>query len=173
MAGEADVVETIIAMREAGRVVRCHTMICHERPNLATHCHNMVGMLLVLHPNPHLQLIQLIQTHDFPERWIGDMPAPAKDNLGIYLAALENRVCDYFGIQYSYSEEEWWWLKALDKLDLLLWGKDELAMGNKNVVRMIGIVEEWFVRQKRKIPGPVMEFVENHRWRRLSDVVPG
>ncbi len=171
MAGE---VWLATALREASFVTRCHTMPHHGSYPNGLHCHNMLNLLLILWPgDPPMNLIRAIQFHDVPERWTGDMPAPVKRNMK-GLAELESHVFSVLGIGYSLSEFEQQWLKALDKVELLLWCKDQAAMGNTLVTQMIMKLAVWFGEKEKldEIPEPVLQFTTEHVWSRLDDNLP-
>lgn len=167
----------IQATREAGTVRRCHIVPHHGQYNIAQHSYGAVSLLLLLNPEPSLNLIKAVQWHDAGERWLGDMPAPAKwDNfdLGQVYEAAERRVLDAIGLLPELTREEEHWLKAVDTLDLWLWCREEEALGNATVKAMRLACEK--VTDARALDGtlpkPVAAFyaaTRQQEHQRLSD----
>lgn len=165
------------ATREAGTVRRCHIVPHHGQYNIAQHSYGAVSLLLLLHPEPSLNLIKAVQWHDVGERWLGDMPAPAKwsnPELGAVYEAAEERVLKTLGLLPDLTEEEVNWLKAVDTLELLLWCREEAALGNATVAPMLRACVD--VTEKRAqdgtLPNPVWAFYLEETLRehqRLSD----
>lgn len=164
----------VYALREAGKVKRCHTVPCHHTPTVNEHSGNMVDLLLVLHPQPTMNLVRACRLHDTPERWSGDIPAPAKQVLGKYLKEFEARSMEALGLGYTLSPYEFEWLHALDKLELLMWARDEQAMGNQNVIPMIADLVIWFTAASKdgRIPNELLGLMDGFCWVRLTDYPP-
>lgn len=164
----------VYALREAGKVKRCHTVPCHHTPTVNEHSGNMVDLLLALHPQPTMNLVRACRLHDTPERWSGDMPAPAKQVLGERLTEFEARAMNALGLGYTLNKSEGQWLMALDKLELLMWARDEQAMGNQNVIPMVADLVIWFNAASRNglLPNEVMSLMEGFCWVRLTDYPP-
>lgn len=167
----------VLATREAGTVRRCHTVPHHGQYNLAQHSYGAVSLLLLLHPEPSLNLIKAVQWHDVGERWLGDMPAPAKwDNpdLGRVYEEAEQKLLERLGLAQKLTDEELNWLKAVDTLELWLWCREEEALGNEAVSAMRRACEE--VTEKRRLEGSLPALVagfyvvaKHQPHRRLSD----
>lgn len=168
--GIQDTVIRAIALREAGKVVRNHTMPVHRECRLAEHCYNMVTLYFLLCPAPKLEVVRAITVHDFPERWLGDVPAPAKKEEDLLL--LQERIMTHFELSYELTPADEKWVIAVDKLDLFLWGEDETAMGNRNVEQMQRRLRNWFAEHANRIPYEVRNFYEKFQWRRLDDGIP-
>jgi hypothetical protein len=119
----------VLATREAGQVVRCHTVPRVPYYDVAQHTFGALNLLLLLHPGPSVDLIKAVQWHDVAERWTGDVPATAKwgnPALGEFLAERETDVLTRLELSVSLGEEDTRWLKAVDILDLWLWGRENL-----------------------------------------------
>jgi len=167
----------VTATREAGDVRRCHIVPHHGQYNVAQHSYGAMSLLLLLHPNPSLDLIKAVQWHDCAERWLGDIPAPAKwtsSELGRVYEQAEEKVLKVLGLLPSLGREETNWLKAVDTLDLWLWCREEEAMGNETVSAMRRACET--VTETRdlegSLPEPVRMFyaaAKAYPHRRLSD----
>lgn len=160
-----------LALREAATVERCHTVPHHGSYSVGLHVHNMLNLLFLLHPDPPMGLVLAIQYHDVPERWTGDLPAPVRTRIRDF-EKLESAIFDSLGVGYSIDVETGWWLVALDKLELLLWTKDQHAMGNCHVLNMMQYLGLWFDEHKEHIPKPVWDFLVSHAWTRTSDLLP-
>lgn len=166
--------ELITILREAGKIERCHTIPHHGTYTTGQHCHDMLSLLFALHPEPSMDLVRAIQTHDVGERWIGDIPGPAKyTNHKMSETADEAEFdCRYsIGVISTLTRQESEWLKALDKIELWLWAKDQVALGNKNVDEVLTLVEGYILGCDW-IPEPCMVFVRDYKWERTTDVPP-
>jgi hypothetical protein len=167
----------VAATREGGMVRRCHAIPHHGLYNIAQHSFGAVSLLLLLHPNPSLNLIKALQWHDVAERWLGDMPGPAKTvngDLGEVYERVESRVLFQLGLSPDLQPEEQHWLKAMDVLELWLWCREEEALGNRNVSRMRLSCEEIMrvLILDDRMPGPAEAFYHDATTRphnRLSD----
>jgi len=129
----------VAATREGGAVRRCHIVPHHGLYNVAQHSYGAVSLLLILHPDPPLALIKAVQWHDVAERWLGDMPAPAKmvnAELAAEYELTEARILSRLGLLPNLTAGEKAWLRAVDVLDLWMWSREEERMGNGNVTRM-------------------------------------
>ena len=167
----------LAATREAGTVRRCHIVPHHGQYNIAQHSYGAVSLVLLLHPNPSVSLIKAVQWHDVAERWLGDVPAPAKwDNpeLGEVYERTEAQLLNRLGLFAQLTAEEQAWLKAVDTLELWLWCREEEALGNAAVTPMRLACEK--VTEKRRLEGSLPEPVcalyaaaKAQPHRRLSD----
>ena len=130
--------DTIKALLEAGQVERLHTTPHHMCYNIATHSWGMAALLFKLYPTPPSnQLIKAVLFHDVAERYVGDMPGPAKwwtvPDCGEILQEAEQVICILLGVNTSLAEIEKDWLKALDLLELQQYCWAEEQMGNHTV----------------------------------------
>ena len=144
----------LAATREAGTVRRCHIVPHHGQYNIAQHSYGAVSLLLLLHPNPSLTLIKAVQWHDVAERWLGDIPAPAKwthAELGEAYERAEEELLKCLGLFGELTDLEVAWLKAVDTLELWLWCREEEALGNAAVTPMRRACEK--VTEKRQLEG--------------------
>lgn len=144
----------IAATREAGTVRRCHIVPHHGQYNIAQHSYGAVSLLLLLHPHPSLNLIKAVQWHDVAERWLGDIPAPAKwthTELGEAYERAEEELLKRLGLFGELTDLEVAWLKAVDTLELWLWCREEEALGNAAVTPMRRACEK--VTEKRQLEG--------------------
>jgi hypothetical protein len=115
------------ATREGGRVQRCHVVDHKGLYDVAQHTYGALNLLLLLHPEPSLQLIKAVQWHDVAERWTGDVPATAKwmnPRLREALKLLEEPLMKRFGLHQDLTLQEKEWLAAVDILELWLWSRE-------------------------------------------------
>lgn len=134
----------VAATREGGTVRRCHGTPHHGLYNIAQHSFGAVTLLLLLHPAPSVDLIKAVQWHDVAERWLGDMPSPAKSTnpeLARVYEETEARLLYQLGLLPELQQAEQHWLKAVDLLDLWLWAREEKHLGNQNVAGMLEACE--------------------------------
>lgn len=175
----------VYATREGGAVERCHGTPHHGSYSVGLHTFNAVSLLLLLHPAPSLDLIKTVQWHDVAERWLGDVPSPAKSVAHGFVepyAQAEERVLYQLGLcrlGCDLPADDLNWLKAVDILELWLWTADQLLLGNRNVTRMRRSCEEVLDRYRaaRTLPAEVAAFYDAERTSpmpngRLSDVWP-
>lgn len=168
--------ERIRFLREAAAVTRCHTFGAPDpAQTVGLHSHNALNLLLVLHPEPSLNLIKAVQWHDAPERYTGDIAAPAKwasEKLTDAIFEIEMQIHEYFGTAVELAQDELLWLFTVDKLDLLLMAQERLALGDIRFMQMQVEAAAWFA--SHKIPVQVNRFLG--AWvpgSRLMDKVPG
>jgi hypothetical protein len=155
--------ERVRFLREASRVVRCHT---HGAPdpayNVGLHTHGIMDLLLVLHPDPPLELIKAVQWHDAPERYTGDTPAITKwhsTDIANALSRLEVRIHEHFGTQTVLDRSEVNWLVCLDKLELLFWANEQRALGDYRFDHMATVLVAWFASRKN-VPVQIARLLE-------------
>jgi len=163
--------DKINALREGGNIRRFHTWSVHGTHTIAHHSFNAVNLLLVLHPNPSMNLVKAVQWHDAPsELWTGDTPAPAKwhsNGLKEKLRELEllvNVACET-AVALTPEEEKWLW--AVDKIDLWLWVIEQENLGNKTVKLIHDRLDVAF-SQPNRLPPECVKFVKNYKWKKVN-----
>lgn len=168
--------ERILAIREGGQTQRCHTLPHSGEYNVATHSYNALSLLFLLYPGePSQGLVKAVLWHDVPERWTGDVPAPAKwasPVLKNILDSLEDRIfekLELLNIFTELSEEEQNWLTAVDLLELYIWGKEQEALGNQSAKELNKRVIELVKKKQEKIPKKVWKFIKNFNWSRTPE----
>lgn len=165
--------DLVTMLREASHVKRCHTMAIIGEYTVGQHSFDMVTLLLALHPHASRELIIACLAHDLAERWVGDIPAPTKWSdpmLNGHLEKLEHSILDKLGLNVVLNPIEARWLHGLDRVELLLWSKDQLAMGNQSAANVVAALLRWF--QNNELPEALKRFVENHKWQRTPDTIP-
>lgn len=166
----------IMAMREGGAVERCHTIPHIGEYSNAKHSFNAACLILVLHPEPNLELVKAVMLHDIPERWLGDLPAPAKwynESLNREYEFAEQCVRTHWAVDFGpLTEEEKQWLDGVDKLEFYLWCWDQYKFGNQHICRAMEAVTGWFEQNMAQVPDPIWDFYQNFLWERLPSVKP-
>lgn len=162
--------QRVLAVREGGYVQRVHTMPHLSHYNVAQHAWNATALLLLLHPDPSLDLIKHVMFHDVAERWIGDLPYPARKEhaaLGAAESSALAAVDQVLDICDSLSVTENYWLDALDMLEFFMWCNDELSLGNQFVRGSRKNAMTAMTQMMRTVPKPVWdiysEFLVNGR----------
>lgn len=148
----------ILAMREGGEVNRCHATPRHRPYNNASHSYGVVSLILILHPDPSKRLIEAALWHDSAERWVGDLPAPAKmssPELAKHYEREEASILNHFQIPavWQLTPDEQEWLKNCDTLELWLWCREEIHSGNRAIGRMLKACEH--ITQQRINSGSI------------------
>jgi len=127
----------ILSLRRAGYVTRAHTIPHAMTQTIAEHSAHALSIILVLHPDPSMDLIKAILWHDTPEIHTGDVPAPVKRYNADLCHALNKAESKWISehptfneAMFNLTDHEFLWLKAADTLELMLWSDDQIAMGN-------------------------------------------
>lgn len=170
--------DRVRAFREAGAVSRCHALDHSTRHNIAQHSYGALTLLLVLHPEPSLELVKTLLWHDAAERWLGDLPATAKwgnRELKSAYEEAERRVLKalwVFPKLLAPAEQDW--VKACDTLDLWFWCREQQALGNQLLGEWVTNCEAVLnaLRTSERLPSPVADLYDAARARphsRLTD----
>ena len=150
-----DRIGSIVYLLEAGNVERCHTTPHHGSYTVASHSWRMLTLLFKLHPSPGVDLIKAVQFHDVGERVYGDVPAYCNDH-----GELEQHIRRKVFVDVSLDKEDQQWLYCLDKLELFLWCRDQIAMGNRNVEPILEEMKTLLSRTlfEETMPGDVIHY---------------
>lgn len=170
-----DLVDFVTKLREGSAVERAHTLPHHGSYSVGKHSYDATMLLFALHPGPTMELVKSVMAHDLGERWCGDVPAPTKwsdGELAKRLGKLEKQCLAHLGFDISLTHDDALWLNAVDKLELLLWAKEQLAMGNQNALVVVANLLAWFKVSIKQIPQPVLDFIAIHKWTRTPDIIP-
>ena len=165
--------DRVTYLREASNVERAHTIPHHGSYTVGKHSYDAVMLLLALKPDASRALIMAVLYHDLGERFTGDTPTPAKfmdGEFGKRLDQLEARAREFLSVNVELTNDERMWLHAVDRVELLLWSKDQLAMGNLNAASIIGSLLSHISHMD--MPQVVREFIESHEWTRHPDILP-
>jgi len=165
--------ERLELTRQGGTVKRSHTNFIHQPENNAEHTYNMLNIILILHPNPSVDLIKAASWHDVPERFTGDIPSPAKrlfPKLKEASLEAEKRIAKQFNFDVVLSDDELNWLKAADKLEYMMHCAEEIARGNAMArVRMDRVKED--ILTNNATPPQIREFAENYRHNPSNEII--
>lgn len=169
-------VDRVIALREAGKVERCHTLPHYTSYSVAQHSYDALSLLLLLYPGePSVGLIKHVLWHDAPERWLGDIPGPAKgENAGLngeYLLAEDRLIAILVQTNPDLRADEQRWVHAVDAIEFYLWAEDQVALGNQNAKAPRDKARAFLTRAdvQKWLPKECSEFLANYVWKRLSD----
>ncbi len=175
--GGMNIAQQVLAVREGGQTKRCHTFPHSGSYDVATHSFNALSLLLLLYPGtPSVALITAVLWHDVPERWTGDVPAPAKwasPVLKAELDKLETLIFQRLQIHECFEElgeEELDWLTAVDLLELFIWSAEQKVNGNHAADGMIDRIVELFDDRAEKIPKEVRNFLMEFKWSRAPEL---
>lgn len=145
------------------RVKRYHTLDTLCGQNNAEHSFGVASLVYLFYGAcvPRAELVLAALRHDLPEYATGDIPAPAKRELGIsaqfdaYECAVLSKHCSDMP---QLSEYEMRVLKAADTADLLLFCQREISMGNGGMVKVFerGV---GYLRELGYVNDQVREFI--------------
>lgn len=122
------------ALRDAASVLRYHTARTLRSQTLACHSHGVAVLVIHVLPTASRELIQAALFHDLAEKLTGDLPAPVKracPELNIAVSVLEQRFATEHGIDITLTSHEQSVLKWCDTMELVLWCREEMEMGNR------------------------------------------
>lgn len=127
--------DNIIQARAGGRVERCHAIPHQGGYSNAAHSWGVAMLMHALWPEDFSRLAIYCLSHDVPEAWVGDIPAPLLryvPGLKVSLGGLEdglNRLID-LPAESELNDLDYAKLKACDKLEFYLWCREQGLMGN-------------------------------------------
>lgn len=138
-------------------VERAHTVRHIGEYTVGKHSHGVAMLLVQFHPDPSAALLKAALTHDLHEYHCADVPPWAK---GDEFHNLERKLQDDLRLAYDLDledSEERDWLHAADLLELLLWAREQKAMGNRNVDRIEEQVFAYFSSETSRAPAVLRE----------------
>jgi hypothetical protein len=109
----------------SGSVIRFHAdpVLSRLAQTNADHQGRCVQLLMILHPNPSVELIRAVAFHDAAELITGDMRGPFKRAaplIGELLEQAENQIRAEMGVDpFELTETDRAWLRTLDQLEPL------------------------------------------------------
>ena len=148
-----ELVKLLKVWREGAEVERAHTVPHFDRYSVGHHSHGVATIILALHPQPTLDLIKAALLHDLHEVHTGDIPAFAK---GDEFYRLEEEVQMEIHTQDHLTGEDEAWLRAADRLELVMWCMEQMNIGNKNVARINSNLRKWFKDNEPYVPDPIL-----------------
>jgi hypothetical protein len=162
--------DRIRAIREGGGVKRCHTFPIHGECTNGHHSWNAASILLILHPNPSMDLLKAMMWHDVAERWVGDLPGPVKfahPELRSEYVRVEEKFLRRIGIDIKLTKEEQGWIHGCDRLELWMFLLEQRALGNRYAEMRIADLRVWLRANRADLPEQVTTF-----WDRCTDWYP-
>lgn len=118
----------------AGKVNRIHTEPGLHQENLAEHSHGVAMCLVLLHPNPHGQLLKAALLHDLGEYKSGDIPSTTKSATPEMAKICDDLQTQFFAdLQIPVPElhpQDELALIIADKFDFAMWAYYEFLRGN-------------------------------------------
>ena len=144
--------EQLDFIRNGGETRRFHTVPVLRSQTVAEHSFHVTMLLFTLYgqsdPGISIPLLLAGLTHDLAEHIVGDLPAPAKRNMGERLELkgtqtfrsawgdMENELLDGVGLAWEHelSVEQLRMLKVADAMEGMLYCVRERAMGNRLIV---------------------------------------
>ena len=149
--------------RQAGNIIRSHTNAQHGHKTVGEHTYNLVNIILLLNPDPSLNLIKAAMWHDVPERFTGDLPSPIKKKnpeLGAALTKIEDKIMHEYGLEVTLTDDEKKWLKAADQLEYLCWAEDQKNLGNDTVTHAADYAKKWI---EANAPQELVDYIKTPR----------
>ena len=164
--GDMTLLQQIRESRIGGRVERCHGVPHLGSYSNAAHQWGVAMLMWYIWPEHFHRLVLHCLSHDVPEGWLGDIPAPTLRFVpGVRgrLEPLEAQINDELGLpaENALSAEDLERLKACDRLELYLWCQDQQDLGNKNVDTTINELEHYF--KIKPLPEPARLLFEEMR----------
>lgn len=165
--------------REASHVERVHGTPHVGRYTVGQHSFDAVCLLLLIHPTmldvlratPEGRLLVATITHDFPERYLGDLYGPAKSRypeLSAAYAEAEGDVAERMGLpDIELDDESRSWLEAVDALELQLFAEDQAAFGNRHTEQIRKRVAHRLAVSNP--PQVVLDFLKFFNWTRTEE----
>lgn len=128
-----NMLEHIQELRNGGSVRRWHTKRTIRDQTVAEHTCGVLMLVTELFPMASAHLYRAVLMHDMAEVFTGDIPAPAKwasPELDLALQKLETDFHQRTKTQVFLDDSEVHILKWCDMMELVLWCREEMMMGN-------------------------------------------
>jgi 5'-deoxynucleotidase YfbR-like HD superfamily hydrolase len=131
----SDLAEALIQSRAGGKVERCHGIAHHGTYSNAAHQWGVAMLMHYLWPDDFPRLALACLSHDVPEAWFGDIPAPTCR----YMPGLRQGLNEAEGklnkklllpAENELPEEDHAKLKCCDRLEFWLWCCEQELYGN-------------------------------------------
>lgn len=145
-----EVGRALVQSRSGGRVERCHGIPHQGSYSNAAHSWGVAMLMHYLWPEDFPRLALHCLSHDVPESWVGDIPAPTgryvpgfKDSVSV----LETKINKSIGLpaEHELDEADYLKLKACDRLEFWLWSREQLLLGNRFAEEGLKEIERYFV----------------------------
>lgn len=174
-----EVIKRAKQWREASHVERVHGTPTVGTYTVGQHSFDACILLLLLHPtmldqllaSPEGRLLVATMTHDFQERYLGDLYGPAKTRypaLAEAYAEAEADVTRRMGLpEIELGGDGPEWLAAVDALELQLFAEDQAAFGNRHTEQIRKRVAHRLAVSNP--PQAVLDFLKLFNWTRTEE----
>lgn len=164
MPSTAETARRVVQARSGGRVERCHGLYHQGSYSNAMHQWGVAMLMHALWPEDFPRLALVCLSHDVPESWVGDIPAPTcrYANIKHKLDPIEAAINRDLGlpVESELDPEDFNKLKACDRLEFWMWSVEQVLMGNQMVIDGITEVERFFTESPGLLPGPAFELFQ-------------
>lgn len=143
-----DIITKWLGSRRGGRVERCHGVPHHGSYSNAAHQWGVAMLMWYIWPEHYHRLSIYCLTHDLPEAWVGDIPAPILrycPEIRPAIHPIESLISASLGVpaEGELSGDDLAMLKACDRLELYAWGQEQRLMGNLGLEGMMLELEHY------------------------------
>lgn len=144
--------DQLIQSRLGGAVERCHSIPHTGTYSVAAHSWGVAMLMHAIYPEDFPRLAIHCLSHDVPEGWVGDIPAPTMryvPGLREALHRLEGDLNRSLGLpgEDELPPDDLAKLKACDRLELALWAREEMAKGNQYAGDCLKELQRYFSEQ--------------------------
>lgn len=130
-----EIAKAVIQSRSGGKVERCHGLPHHGTYSNAAHQWGVALLMHYLWPDDFPRLALACLTHDVPEAWVGDIPAPTcryapglKDTLNTVEGNINKSLL--LPAEHELAPDDYAKLKCCDRLEFWLWCVEQELYGN-------------------------------------------
>lgn len=125
----------LIRIRTGGGVERCHGVRHQGSYRVDSHSWGVAMLMLVIWPDDFPRLAIYCLSHDVPEAWVGDIPAPTKKycpEIKIPVNRMERGIFNLLSLPVDddLAPLDKRKLRACDTPELYLWAKEQVHGGN-------------------------------------------
>lgn len=143
--------------RLGGAVERCHTVPHHGSYNNAAHSWGVAMLMRLLWPEDFERLVIYCLSHDIPEAWTGDIPAPMKrdPHVNTVCSRIDADIFSWLGLpnpDVNLSLLDRAKLKACDHLELFVWALEQRACGNAYAQSVINALMSFYANEPMLSP---------------------
>lgn len=136
---------TLLNLYQAGAVKRWHTKLTIKEQDVAAHSWGVAMVLRYIYPEANADVLMAALTHDLHESEAGDIPYPFKRNNPDVAAAYSRQEAQFEEaneINVPLLPFERKLLKWCDMMELALWCKRELSLGNTSMLRTLRVAKK-------------------------------
>jgi hypothetical protein len=131
----SQVADALVQSRSGGKVERCHGIPHHGTYSNATHQWGVAMLMHYIWPHDFPRLALACLSHDVPEAWVGDIPAPTcrympglKDGLNVAEGNINKAM--YLPAEHELEATDYAKLKCCDRMEFWLWCCEQENFGN-------------------------------------------